>query len=226
MLKFAVLVLLFATFITSKVKVTQGTLQHTCSDILSYFDQCWEFEHCQYYQVNQQYTGYGCGMCNNYYEAQFDENGVGYCLINPNSVKNCLWPVNYSGTSYCSVCEPNYSLGQDNKSCTPRPKNSDIANCLYYALDPRGGIHCEICRPGYTVIDNFTSCVKGCSIENCQDCAVYRGNLLCFACMPGTIGVWNPVSNAFDSCITCEAYQCGLLYSEAKQCCLDQLSQC
>ena len=81
-----------------------------------------------------------------------------------------------------------------------------------------------MCQPDYTYRDNFTKCVQGCSFENCQGCANYNESSLCLVCNPGTIAVYSPEAFTFDACLTCEAYQCELLMSEAKQCCLDQLS--
>ena len=228
MIKIAVLMFLCATLIKSIVKFTKGPLQHTCSDILEKFDKCWKFENCLYYQVTEQYTDYGCSICDENYELQTDENTAGYCLYNKNALKNCIYPArNSTGTPLCYLCEKNYILANDFTNCSPMTKEcSKIPNCESYQYDSNGAIICQACKNNFTVSKQGSECIKGCSIDNCEKCVDNNGVHQCVFCKAGYIGVIDLANLNYDACLTCDEYQCENLTEEAKKCCLDQLSKC
>ena len=228
MIKLAILILLCATSIKSRVRVNKAPLQHTCSDILDNFDKCWTFENCLYYQVTETYNDYGCSICDEHYELQTDENTAGYCLYNNNALKNCVYPArNSTGTPLCYLCDENYILAEDYTSCTKMTNEaSKIQNCESYIFDATGAIICLACKNNFTVSNHGKQCLKGCSVHNCEKCVDQDGLHQCAFCKAGYIGVIDLSDLDYYACLTCDEYQCENLTEEAKKCCLEQLSQC
>ena len=74
-------------------------------------DDCPKYDNCLFYQITQNYTDYGCGVCEKEYAMSADASGSGECL-DKHKIKNCVGSVSKAdildGTPFCFECEKDF----------------------------------------------------------------------------------------------------------------------
>lgn len=173
---------------------------------------CPVFDKCLFYQVNQNFTDYGCTVCEKEYMVVSSLTGAGKCT-QINNIKFCKGaqkrPDLMDNEPFCFQCEQNYVLKNDSYSCIPIQEHQKIENCMDYYMN-KTEIFCNVCSKGYTLDESRKKCEEGCRINNCESCSIVNGSYQCFACSPGTIGVYDNSTYIYKKCLNCNEYEYNL----------------
>jgi hypothetical protein len=167
---------------------------------------CAGFEHCRNYQVNLDFTNYGCSTCMTGYQLTTDKFFAGHCRT-INTIDYCLSSFN----GMCWDCAKGYYLTSDLRFCRPLATNFTATDfCRSYKQDRTGKFLCHACENGYTLTADF-KCTKGCSLVNCDSCVMYNNTPWCFRCSRNYIGTFNQSNLLYSKCFTCFDWRRSLL---------------
>ncbi len=173
---------------------------------------CPAVENCLFYQVNMNYTDYGCSVCQKDFIATAGRTGVGHCRQR-NPIRFCRGaqqrPDVNDNEPFCFQCEKDYMLKVDSFNCSPIPSEKKIENCLDYYSN-KTEIYCNVCESGFTLDETRKKCEEGCRISNCESCSIVYGRHYCFNCQPGFIGIYDNTTFIYKKCLSCDDYQYNL----------------
>jgi hypothetical protein len=181
-------------------------------------DKCVELDNCVNYQVNLDYTNYGCAACEKSYMLDADLRGAGTCT-KKNKIENCVWASNEAdvnnGKPFCWACKRNYLLSNDRTCCTALPKcDRKIENCREYWVNDDGKKVCNKCEDTFILSEDQLTCDGECTISGCKSCISIKGDNYCWNCEKGLIGVYSNAANFFTECLDCKTWKGRLLSSK------------
>lgn len=177
-------------------------------------DTCVTVDNCLFYQVNLDYTNYGCSQCNKGYSIDGDLFGSGVCM--KNIINNCVWGQNEpdinNGKPFCWDCKKNYILSNDRTNCELLPKSDrNIVNCVSYYVNDDGSTVCNTCNDGLSISEDGSTCSGECTIVGCTTCISVGADNFCISCFEGFIGVYSKTANLFTECLDCNTWKGRLL---------------
>jgi hypothetical protein len=169
---------------------------------------CPQFKNCLFYQATQNYTYFGCGVCEKEYVLHADTSGSGEC-IQKQGIRNCIGAVSkadiLNGKPFCFECNRDYILRSDSMHCTAIPIRRRIKNCKsYYSNNTQ--VFCNVCNDGFTLDESRRKCNPFCSIRNCKNCQVLEGKSYCFNCKNGFVGIADEKMLIYRECLTCDEF--------------------